>query len=119
MGYIKIEGVEKSFGATRALAGVDLSLAQGEVHGLLGENGAGKSTLMKVLAGVVTPDAGSVSIDGATLELGRPQASRAAGLGIAYQELSSPGGNVDVATKLCWPNLPRGWSGARQSREDA
>ncbi|SDU60665.1 sugar ABC transporter ATP-binding protein [Gordonia westfalica] len=110
MGYIKIEGVEKSFGATRALAGVDLSLAQGEVHGLLGENGAGKSTLMKVLAGVVTPDAGSVSIDGATLELGRPQASRAAGLGIAYQELSSPG-NVDVATKLCWPNLPRGWSG--------
>ncbi|MDS1116830.1 ATP-binding cassette domain-containing protein [Gordonia westfalica] len=93
-----------------SLAGVDLSLAQGEVHGLLGENGAGKSTLMKVLAGVVTPDAGSVSIDGATLELGRPQASRAAGLGIAYQELSSPG-NVDVATKLCWPKLPRGWSG--------
>ncbi|MBD0861955.1 sugar ABC transporter ATP-binding protein [Gordonia sp. zg691] len=110
MGYISIEGVEKSFGATRALAGVDLSLARGEVHGLLGENGAGKSTLMKVLAGVVTPDAGTVGIDGATLELGRPAASRAAGLGIAYQELSSPG-NVDVATKLCWPELPRGRAG--------
>lgn len=106
MGFISIEGVEKSFGATRALAGVDLSLASGEVHGLLGENGAGKSTLMKVLAGVVTPDAGTVRIDGAALELGRPQASRSAGLGIAYQELSSPG-NVDVATKLCWPKLPR------------
>ena len=47
-----MRGVRKSFGATAALAGVDLRVAGGEVLALVGENGAGKSTLMKVLAGV-------------------------------------------------------------------
>jgi ribose transport system ATP-binding protein len=115
MTFIDITGVAKSFGATRALDGVDLSLERCEVHGVLGENGAGKSTLMKVLAGVVMPDQGQVVIDGTVLPLGRPAASRAAGLGIAYQELSSPT-NVDIATKLCWPDLPRGPLGTLSRR---
>ena len=58
-------GVHKAFGSTAALRGVDLSVAPGEVHALIGENGAGKSTLMNVLSGACVPDAGSIELDGA------------------------------------------------------
>ena len=58
------EGIDKAFGATRALDGVDLRLRAGEVHALLGENGAGKSTLMKVLLGIEGADGGSVTFNG-------------------------------------------------------
>ena len=54
----RLDGVEKHFGAVRALAGVDLAVAPGECLGLVGHNGAGKSTLMHVLAGMLAPDAG-------------------------------------------------------------
>ena len=63
---VRLDGVEKAFGAVRALAGVDLAVARGECLGLVGHNGAGKSTLMNVLAGVIAPDAGRIAVDGAT-----------------------------------------------------
>ncbi len=56
--------LSKSFGALRACDGVDLDLRTGEIHALIGPNGAGKSTLIKLLAGSLTPDTGSVHIDG-------------------------------------------------------
>ena len=59
-----LQGVSKRFGPTEALAGVDLRIRSGEVLALLGENGAGKSTLVKVLTGVIAPDAGAIEIDG-------------------------------------------------------
>jgi ribose transport system ATP-binding protein len=105
MTHIQIRNVSKRFGATAALSEVSMSVEAGEVHGLLGENGAGKSTLMKVLSGIVTPDAGTVAIGGRDLALGSPQASREIGLAMAYQELSAPP-NITVATKLCLPTLP-------------
>jgi ribose transport system ATP-binding protein len=58
------------------------------VHALLGENGAGKSTLMKVIAGSVVPDAGTMTLDGEEISFGSPDAARAHGIGIVYQELS-------------------------------
>jgi ribose transport system ATP-binding protein len=61
---LTIRGLSKSFGATQALRDVDLDLPQGEILALLGQNGAGKSTLVKILAGVVKPDAGEIRIDG-------------------------------------------------------
>lgn len=103
--HVEIEGIGKRFGATAALSDVSMSVEAGTVHGLLGENGAGKSTLMKVLSGIVTPDAGRVTVAGRRLRLGSPQASRDVGLAMAYQELSAPP-NITVATKLCLPNLP-------------
>ena len=106
MSLLEIQDVSKSFGATRALNGVNLQIPAGAVHGLLGENGAGKSTLMKVLSGMVVPDAGRISVEGQPLRLGNPDESRRAGLSMAYQELSSPD-NVTVAVKFGLPALPR------------
>ncbi|MDQ1493411.1 MAG: type transport system ATP-binding protein [Actinomycetota bacterium] len=62
--FITVEGVEKSFGSTQALAGVDLEVEQGTVLGLLGRNGAGKTTLVRILATLLAPDKGHVSIAG-------------------------------------------------------
>jgi ribose transport system ATP-binding protein len=85
---IEMLGIEKRFLAVRALSGVDLSVNEGEVHALIGENGAGKSTLMKVLSGAIAPDAGSMRLAGAPYAPRDPQAARAAGVCMIYQELT-------------------------------
>jgi ribose transport system ATP-binding protein len=116
MAHTEIRNVSKRFGATTALSEVSMSVEAGRVHGLLGENGAGKSTLMKVLSGVVRPDAGEVTIGGQRLQLGSPRDSRDIGLAMAYQELSAPP-NITVATKLCLPKLPTRFGFAVSQRE--
>src|SRR5947209_12001322 len=64
MAAVDVEGLTKSFGSTVALAGVDLAVPQGTVFGLLGPNGAGKTTLVRVLATLLTPDAGRARVLG-------------------------------------------------------
>ena len=64
MKALEVNAVTKSFGETRALAGVSFAVQQGEVLGLLGPNGSGKSTLMKIMVGIMKPDSGSVEIQG-------------------------------------------------------
>jgi ribose transport system ATP-binding protein len=83
-----MRGIRKAFGATLALDGVDLSVAAGEICGLVGQNGAGKSTLMSILAGALRPDAGSMAIDGRPYHPGSPVEARRAGVAMIYQELS-------------------------------
>ncbi|MEP6916562.1 MAG: sugar ABC transporter ATP-binding protein [Acidobacteriota bacterium] len=83
-----MSGIRKAFGATIALGGVDLSVASGEICGLIGQNGAGKSTLMSILAGALKPDAGRMSIDGARFDPQSPLDARRAGVAMIYQELS-------------------------------
>jgi len=83
-----MRGVRKRFGATVALDGVDLAVAAGEVHALLGENGAGKSTLMKVLSGALLPDAGELRLDGLPYRPRDPLDGRRTGVAMIYQELS-------------------------------
>ena len=61
---VRVEGLVKRFGATRALAGVDLSVPEGTVFGLLGPNGVGKTTLVRVLATLLEPDAGRAEVFG-------------------------------------------------------
>jgi ABC-type sugar transport system ATPase subunit len=85
---LEVRGVRKVYPGVQALAGVDLTVAAGETHALLGENGAGKSTLMKAIAGAVTPDAGELLLDGEPVPFGAPQVARDRGIGIVYQELS-------------------------------
>ena len=83
-----MRGVRKTFGATVALDGVDFTVHAGEVHALVGENGAGKSTLMKVLAGALSADSGTMELDGHPYQPPHPQAARRAGVAMIYQELS-------------------------------
>jgi ribose transport system ATP-binding protein len=83
-----MRGVRKAFGATQALDGVDLTVSAGEVVALVGENGAGKSTLMGILAGALSPDAGTMSLDGVPYAPRGPAEGRRAGVAMIYQELS-------------------------------
>jgi ribose transport system ATP-binding protein len=85
---LRMQNVHKAFGATRALAGVDLHVRAGEVLALVGENGAGKSTLMKVLSGAHQPDQGSMWLDGQAYAPRDPLEARRSGVGMIYQELS-------------------------------
>src|SRR5438270_6931801 len=61
---ILMSGIDKSFGAVKANRGASLEVMQGEIHALVGENGAGKSTLMRILGGLMKPDAGKIEIFG-------------------------------------------------------
>ena len=61
---VVLRGITKSFSGVQVLKGVDLSIAHGEIHGLLGQNGSGKSTLIKVLSGTYDPDGGEVVVEG-------------------------------------------------------
>src|SRR5262249_23271895 len=81
-------GVRKTFGATVALDGVDLTVRGGEVCALVGQNGAGKSTLMAILAGALAPEAGTMRLDGVPYAPRDPLEARAAGVAMIYQELS-------------------------------
>jgi ABC-type uncharacterized transport system ATPase subunit len=85
---VELAGMCKRFGAVQASDGVDLLLRSGEVCALLGENGAGKSTLMKMLYGLITPDRGTISIDGAAVRIDSPRAARASGIGMLQQQFS-------------------------------
>ncbi len=85
---LQMRGIRKRFGATIALAGVDLSVGAGEILALVGENGAGKSTLMKVLSGAHQPDAGEMWLDGQPYRPHDPHGARTAGVAMIYQELS-------------------------------
>ncbi len=83
---LELRGIDKAFGAARALSAVDLSASTGVVHAVLGENGAGKSTLMKILSGAERPDAGQLLLDGAPFRPENPEAARRAGVAIVHQE---------------------------------
>src|SRR5438067_9589582 len=85
---LTMRGVQKRFGATYALRGVDLKVARRSVHALIGENGAGKSTLMKTLSGAYTADAGAMMLDGQDYIPGHPLHARGLGVCMIYQELA-------------------------------
>ncbi len=85
---LRMSDVSKSFGATRALAGVSLEARGGEVLALIGENGAGKSTLMKILSGAVAPDSGRMELAGRRYAPRGPHAARQSGVAMIYQELN-------------------------------
>ncbi|MCF3946274.1 sugar ABC transporter ATP-binding protein [Acidiphilium sp. AL] len=86
MSRVELAGIAKRFGGVVALAGVDLAIAPGETHALLGENGAGKSTLIRVLTGAIVPDDGEIRVDGGVRRFAHPKDARAAGIAAVYQE---------------------------------
>jgi len=85
---VRMTGISKSFGGIRALDAVDFEVRAGEVHALLGGNGAGKSTILKILNGVLVPDEGEILVNGTRLAAHTPEAARAAGIAMNFQEMS-------------------------------
>jgi len=85
---LRAEGICKQFSGIPVLKNVELEIAEGEVHALMGENGAGKSTLIKIITGVYTKDAGQIYMSGNAVDIQSRQDARAAGISVIYQELS-------------------------------
>ena len=115
---LRMLGLQKSFGATRALKHVELEVAPGEVHALIGENGAGKSTLMKILSGAYTPDAGRIELDGRAFNPENPLHARRSGIAMIYQELNlAP--HLSVEENILLGEEPRvlGWINRSRRRE--
>ena len=88
MSLLELSGIRKSFGAVDVLHGVDLSVAAGEVIGLVGDNGAGKSTLMKTITGIYRADSGTITFGGVDILPLDPGARRELGIEMIYQDLS-------------------------------
>ena len=85
---LRVVGLAKSFGPTRAVASFDFELRPGEVHAIMGENGSGKSTVVKILTGVHAPDAGVVEVGGAAhSSFASPRKALAAGIVAVFQEV--------------------------------
>jgi ribose transport system ATP-binding protein/rhamnose transport system ATP-binding protein len=114
------ENVSKTYGAVKALSDVRFELKPGEVMALLGENGAGKSTIVKVISGLVKPDAGAeISIDGSPADISTSALSQSAGIAVVQQEYSTVG-TMSVAENLVLGqmNAPLWW-GRKKLRQHA
>jgi simple sugar transport system ATP-binding protein len=85
---LELRGICKTYGTTRANVDIDLAVRPGEIHALLGENGAGKSTLVKIIYGLVQPDAGEMLWEGREVSITDPNAARAMGIGMVFQHFS-------------------------------
>lgn len=117
---LSMQNICRSFGATRALDGVNFSVAAGEIHALVGENGAGKSTLMKILAGALPPDQGEIFLDGRPFKPSNPLQARQAGVVMIYQELSlAPHLTVEENINLGVEPRHRGFLDKKRMRESA
>lgn len=93
----EMRGVDKSFGAVKASCGLSFQVAAGTIHAIIGENGAGKSTAVKMLYGMLRPDAGEVRLNGARVSLRSPRDAAAAGVGMVHQHfmLAGPHSGLD------------------------
>jgi simple sugar transport system ATP-binding protein len=85
---VELRGSTKSFGAVKALKGIDFTVSPGEVVGLVGDNGAGKSTLAKILSGALQPDDGEILIDGSPVRFTSVRDAREYGIEMLYQDLA-------------------------------
>ena len=85
---LELTGITKTFPGVLANDNVSLSVRPGEIHALLGENGAGKSTLVKMIYGIMQPDAGEICWDGTPVIVANPKAARKLGIGMVFQHFS-------------------------------
>ena len=107
---VELRDITKRFGDVEVLHQVSLSLSAGEVHALVGENGAGKSTLVKILAGVYTPEGGSILLDSAPVVLNNPLQAQHFGFAVIHQQPSLfP--DLDVAENIYMGRQPLGTLG--------
>ncbi|MET0522622.1 MAG: sugar ABC transporter ATP-binding protein [Jiangellaceae bacterium] len=105
---VRVDGLVKSFGGTRAVRGASFSIAPGEIHALCGHNGAGKSTVVKMLSGQEVPDDGTMRIGGEVLDPRSRQAAQRGGIALVDQELSVVS-SLTVAENLLLGDVRAGW----------
>ncbi len=111
--YLRVAGLTKRFGAVRAVDGVSIDVARGEVLALLGPSGSGKTTTLRLLAGFERPDAGSIVVDGEDVTRQRPAARR---FGMVFQHYALfP--HLDVGANVAFGLGTRGETAARRVRE--
>jgi D-xylose transport system ATP-binding protein len=96
---LRLQGINKAFGAVQALRNVDFEVYAGEVVGLVGDNGAGKSTLIKIISGAYTIDSGAIYLDGKKVSISRPQDATNQGIATVYQDLALCD-NLDVVNNM-------------------
>lgn len=113
---LALNSISKAFGGVQALSSVSLEVASAEVHAVVGENGAGKSTLMKIIAGALQPDSGSVAFLGQLVRFRTPRDASRAGIAIVYQEPSvfadlSVLENFYMGDELLGPGRKLDWKG--------
>ncbi len=82
---LRLSGVTVRFGSFTANDAVDFAVARGQIHALLGENGAGKTTLMRVVAGLLVPQEGTIEVDGTPVRFASPLDAAARGVGMVHQ----------------------------------
>ena len=85
---IVLKGIRKAYPSVVANDGIDLEVLPGEIHAVVGENGAGKSTLMKIIYGVIRPDAGEILWEGQPVRIHNPAQARELGIGMVFQHFS-------------------------------
>jgi simple sugar transport system ATP-binding protein len=88
---VRLDDVGKSYGAIRALRGINLTVRAGEVTCVLGDNGAGKSTLIKIISGLHPHNEGTLTVDGNTVQFSSPRAALDHGIATVYQDLAVVG----------------------------
>ena len=102
----RMEGISKRYGGVKALEHAELTVEKGRIHAVLGENGAGKSTLIKIMAGVVRPDEGRMSLEGSEVRFAEPAEANKAGIVCIFQELSLIP-DLSVADNISISNPPK------------
>ena len=119
---LRMDAIEKHYAGITVLGGVTFDLRAGEVHCLCGENGAGKSTSIKIMAGSVRHDGGTITLDGETVQLASPQDGLRRGIGVVYQELELIP-NLSIMENLVLGREPRtafgtvAWTQVRREAE--
>ncbi len=96
---LQLRGVTKTFGTLVANDHVDLDVAPGRIHALVGENGAGKTTLMSMINGTAVPDSGTIVYDGVEVAITSPQQAAALGIGMVFQHFKLVG-SLTVAANV-------------------
>ena len=117
---LQLRGITKRFGGLVANDAIDLDVAGGEIHALLGENGAGKTTLMNVLYGLIQPDEGQIRVDGTPVRFKSPKDAIEAGIGMVHQHFMlvpvfTVAENVVLGRE---PTRPLGFLDRRRARRD-
>jgi ribose transport system ATP-binding protein len=121
MGF-EVRQLSKTYGGVAVLKDVDLAVADGEIHALLGANGAGKSTLIKCISGGVAPDSGELVINGEPQAFLTPRQARLAGIAIIYQDYSlastlTVAENIFLGEEIRWGPFIRRQAQRRRAKE--